>query len=279
MNFLKKKNKHGNMIVFPNAKINIGLHVVSKRPDGYHNLETVFYPVPLSDALEMAETGQEGIQLSGIPVEGAQDDNLVLKAYRLLKNEFGLPPVQFHLHKVIPTGAGLGGGSSDAAFTLKMLNDYFSLGLTPEELSTFAVQIGADCTFFINNEPSFATGIGNILTPVDLDLSGYKILILKPEVAVSTADAYKNMISTQPAFHLPDLLKLPPEQWKGKVVNDFEKSIFPHFPEVENWKKKLYDLGALYASMSGSGSAVFGIFSHLPADFSLKIPNSILFSR
>jgi 4-diphosphocytidyl-2-C-methyl-D-erythritol kinase len=279
MNFLKKKNKHGNMIVFPNAKINIGLHVVSKRPDGYHNLETVFYPVPLSDALEMAETGQEGIQLSGIPVEGAQDDNLVLKAYRLLKNEFGLPPVQFHLHKVIPTGAGLGGGSSDAAFTLKMLNDYFSLGLTPEELSTFAVQIGADCTFFINNKPSFATGIGNILTPVDLDLSGYKILILKPEVAVSTADAYKNMISTQPAFHLPDLLKLPPEQWKGKVVNDFEKSIFPHFPEVENWKKKLYDLGALYASMSGSGSAVFGIFSHLPADFSLKIPNSILFSR
>lgn len=267
------------MIVFPNAKINIGLHIVSRRHDGYHNLETVFYPVPLYDALEMAETGQEGIQLSGIPVEGAQDENLVLKAYKLLKNEFGLPPVQFHLHKAIPTGAGLGGGSSDAAFTLKMLNDYFSLGLSSEALSEFAVQIGADCTFFIGNKPSFATGIGNILTPVDLDLSGYRIVVLKPEVAISTADAYKNINPIQPSFHLPDLLKLPPEQWKEKVKNDFEESIFPRFPEVEKWKKKLYDLGALYASMSGSGSAVFGIFSHLPPDFFLKIPKSILFSR
>jgi 4-diphosphocytidyl-2-C-methyl-D-erythritol kinase len=278
MSFLKKKNKYFIMIVFPNAKINIGLHVVSKRNDGYHNLETVFYPLPLSDALEMAETGQEGIQFSGIPVEGIDDDNLVLKAYRLLKNEFGLPPVQFHLHKAIPTGAGLGGGSSDAAFTLKMLNEYFNLGLTSEKLKEFAVRIGADCTFFIDNKPSFATGIGNILTPVDLDLSDYKIVVLKPEVAVSTADAYRNVIPAQPEFQLPDLLQLPPEQWNDKVVNDFEKSIFPLYPEIENWKKKLYDMGALYASMSGSGSSVFGIFRNLPVDFALKIPKSILFS-
>ncbi len=266
------------MIVFPNAKINIGLHVVSRRTDGYHNLETVFYPLPLCDALEMAETGYEGIQFSGIPVEGPDDDNLVLKAYRLLKNEYGLPPVQFHLHKAIPTGAGLGGGSSDAAFTLKMLNEYFSLGLNSETLKEFALQIGADCTFFIDNKPSFATGIGNILSPVDLDLSDYKIVVIKPEVAVSTADAYRNVIPVQPGFYLPDLLKLPPEQWNGNVVNDFEKSIFHRFPEIENWKKKLYDLGALYASMSGSGSAVFGIFRSLPVDFTLKIPKSILFS-
>jgi 4-diphosphocytidyl-2-C-methyl-D-erythritol kinase len=267
------------MIVYPNAKINIGLHVVSKRPDGYHNLETVFYPVPLCDALEMVETGKEGIQFSGIPVEGPQDENLVLKAYRLLKNEYGLPPVQFHLHKAIPTGAGLGGGSSDAAFTLKMLNDYFSLGLSPDALKKFAVQIGADCSFFIDNIPSFATGIGNILTPVELDLSGFKLIVFKPEVAVSTADAYRNIKPTQPAFHLPDLLKLPPELWRGKLVNDFEKSIFPLYPEIENWKEKLYDMGALYASMSGSGSAIFSIFFHLPADIDQLIPDGILFGR
>jgi 4-diphosphocytidyl-2-C-methyl-D-erythritol kinase len=279
MNCLRKKIKYGNMIVYPNAKINIGLHVVSKRPDGYHNLETVFYPIPLSDALEMAETGQEGIQFSGIPVDGPEDENLVLKAYRLLKFDFGLPPVQFHLHKSIPTGAGLGGGSSDAAFTLKMLNEYFDLGLSSDALKKFAVQIGADCSFFIDNKPSYATGVGNILTAVDLDLSGFKIVVLKPEVAVSTADAYRNVNPALPAFQLPDLLKLPPEQWKGKVVNDFENSIFPRFPEIKRWKDKLYEMGALYASMSGSGSAVFGIVSHLPADIDQLIPEGILFGR
>ena len=265
--------------MFPNAKINIGLHVVSRRPDGYHNLETVFYPVPLSDALEMAETGKEGIGFSGLKVDGSPDDNLVLKAYRLLKNEFGLPPVQFHLHKAIPTGAGLGGGSSDAAFTLKMLNEYFDLQLPPEKLREYAVMIGADCAFFIDNKPAFATGIGNILTPVELDLSAYKIMILKPDVAVSTADAYRNIVPAEAGASLPRLLQLHPQSWKNQVVNDFEKSIFPRFPVIQQWKEKLYDLGAIYASMSGSGSAVYGIFTELPADFADKIPESILFSR
>jgi 4-diphosphocytidyl-2-C-methyl-D-erythritol kinase len=260
------------MIVFPNAKINIGLHVVSKRPDGYHNLETVFYPVSLFDVLEMAETGEEGIQISGLTIDGPPAKNLVLKAYWMLKHEFNLPPVQFHLHKVIPTGAGLGGGSSDAAFTLKMLNDHFNLEISTERLKEYAAGIGADCAFFIENKPSFATGIGNHLIPLELDLSQYKIVILKPEAAISTADAYRNISPSTPSHSIPELLLMPPQKWTDKVINDFEKSIFPKFPEVEKWKRKLYEMGALYASMSGSGSAVFGIFKELPTDFDIKGP-------
>jgi 4-diphosphocytidyl-2-C-methyl-D-erythritol kinase len=267
------------MIVFPNAKINIGLHVVSRRPDGYHNLETVFYPVPLADALEMAETGKEGITFSGLTVEGPASDNLVLKAYNLLKKDFGLPPVQFHLHKVIPTGAGLGGGSSDAAFTLKMLNDFYSLGLGSEKLKEYAAKIGADCAFFIDNTPSFAMGIGNELSPVELDLSHYHLVVLKPEVSVSTVQAYRNIVPATPVFDLKNLANIPVENWKDNVTNDFENSVFPQFPEIKKWKEKLYELGAVYASMSGSGSAVFGLFRHLPANFDNKIPESILISR
>lgn len=267
------------MIVFPNAKINIGLHVVSKRPDGYHNLETVFYPVKLSDALEMAETGKTGITFSGIPVEGEPRDNLVIKAYELLKKDFQLPPVQFHLHKVIPTGAGLGGGSSDAAFTLKMLNSYFKLNLTIEKLNGYAVRLGADCTFFIENKPAYATGIGDRLHPAELDLSDYTIVLIKPDVSVSTIQAYKNIVPARPEFSLQELPAVPVEKWKNTVVNDFEKSIFPQFPEIKKWKETLYEWGASYASMSGSGSAVFGIFHHLPVDLENKIPAGVFFSR
>ncbi|HDR51463.1 MAG TPA: 4-(cytidine 5'-diphospho)-2-C-methyl-D-erythritol kinase [Mariniphaga anaerophila] len=267
------------MIVFPNAKINIGLHVVSKRPDGYHNLETVFYPVQLFDALEMAETGKAGITFSGLPVEGPADENLVMKAYRILKKDFGLPPVQFHLHKNIPAGAGLGGGSSDAAFTLKMLNNYFKLQITSEKLKDYAAQLGADCSFFIDNKPAFAEGIGDLLSCVDIDLSQFHIVVLKPEISVSTAEAYRNVIPAQPVFKLEGLPAVPVDHWKDVVKNDFENSVFLRFPEIKRWKEKLFELGAIYASMSGSGSAVFGIFRHLPADLDKKIPKSILLVR
>jgi 4-diphosphocytidyl-2-C-methyl-D-erythritol kinase len=190
-----------------------------------------------------------------------------------------LPPVQFHLHKVIPTGAGLGGGSSDAAFTLKMLNDFFQLKLNTEQLKTYAAILGADCSFFIENKPAFATGIGDQLSPVKIDLSGYRIVILKPNVSVSTAIAYQNITPSEPEFKLQKLAELPVTEWQNVVVNDFEKSVFPIFPEIEKWKKKLYELGAEFASMSGSGSAVYGIFRHLPTDFDKTIPQGILFSR
>lgn len=265
------------MIVFPNAKINIGLHVVSKRPDGYHNLETIFYPVPFFDILEMAESEKPEITFSGLPLDGTPNENLVMSAFRMLKDEFGLPPVKFHLHKVIPPGAGLGGGSSDAAFTLKMLNDHFNLQLTPMQLAFYAAQLGADCSFFINSEPAFATGIGDELFPVQLDLSKYRIVLIMPGIPVNTTQAYQEIIPSKPGFDLKNISALSIEEWKNAVVNDFEKSIFLKFPEIEKWKNTLYELGALYASMSGSGSALFGIFCDLPADLNRKIPESILF--
>jgi len=249
------------MIVFPNAKINIGLHVVAKRPDGYHNLETVFYPVKLSDALEMAESREPKLTTSGIEVDGPPENNLVLKAWQLLSNDFDLPPVHFHLHKNIPFGAGLGGGSADAAFTLKMLNDYFLLHLKNEELKRYAAQLGADCPFFIENKPAFATGAGDELQTIDLDLSEYKIVILKPGISVSTPEAYKNIQPKSPDFTLAHLPQLPLDEWKDTVINDFEKSVFPKYPEIKHLKEKLYELGAVYAAMSGSGSAVYGIFT------------------
>lgn len=265
------------MVVFPNAKINIGLNIVSRRSDGFHNLETVFYPVCLADVLEMAETGNNGISFSGLPVDGSPGDNLVMKAYFLLKQDFGLPPVQFHLHKVIPPGAGLGGGSSDAAFTLKMLNAYFQLQLSPSRLKKYASALGSDCAFFIDNRPAFATGKGDRLTAVPLDLSGYKMVIVKPPVTVSTAQAYQHVTPEPPAFSLEKMIRLPAEQWNGRVTNDFEKSIFPRFPDIEGLKKTLYELGAVYASMSGSGSSVFGLFRKVPEGIHNKIPKSILF--
>ena len=265
------------MIVYPNAKINIGLHVISRRPDGYHNLETLFYPVKLCDALEMAETGKTGISFSGIPVDGDPHENLVMKAYERLKKDFDLPPVQFHLHKAIPTGAGLGGGSSDAAFTLKMLNEYFNLNLHKEEMLAYAAQIGADCSFFIENVPAYATGIGNVLEPYKLRLSGYETVILKPQASVSTVQAYKNVIPVRPEISLKEVLSLPVEKWKDAVVNDFEKSVFPRFPEIKRCKDLLYESGALYASMSGSGSAVFGIFHGFPDNLEDKIPEGVFF--
>jgi 4-diphosphocytidyl-2-C-methyl-D-erythritol kinase len=267
------------MVVFPNAKINIGLNVVSKREDGYHNLETIFFPLKLSDALEFVEAEESNLTTSGIQIDGLPEQNLILKAYHLLTTDFNLPPLQFHLHKIIPFGAGLGGGSSDAAFTLKMLNEFYKLGLTPLNLESYAAKIGADCPFFILNKPTFATGIGNKFHDIELDLSDYEIVILKPNISVSTVEAYKNVIPRNPKFRLTEIIKTPVNDWKNLIVNDFEKSVFQKYPQIGELKQLLYDLGAGFASMSGSGSAVFGIFRHLPANLDKKIPESILLYR
>lgn len=256
------------MIIYPNAKINLGLNVVEKRKDGYHNLETVFYPIPLQDALEIKtlETGRGPecgyeLKVTGTILDGTPDDNLIVKAYKLLKADFDLPPVSMYLYKHIPTGAGLGGGSSDAAFVIKCLNEKFSLGLTDEAMESYAVRLGADCAFFIKDKPVFATGIGNEFHAIDLSLAGKTMVLVKPDVFVSTRDAYSNVVPQHPKASLPELLKRPIEEWKDTVVNDFEQSVFPKYPEIAAIKDKLYDLGAVYASMSGSGSSVYGIFN------------------
>ena len=267
------------MIVFPNAKINIGLNVVSKRKDGYHDLETIFYPVQLADALEIADSDKTEFTFSGLQIDGSPENNLVFKAYSLLKNDFRLPELKIHLHKVIPFGAGLGGGSSDAAFALKMLNEYCSLGLKTDQLEKYASQLGADCPFFIQNKPAFASGTGNRLEQINLDLSGYGILIVKPKISVSTPAAYRNIKPAQPPFGLKGLSKIPVKDWKNIVVNDFEKTVFTQYPEIQTLKERLYDSGALYASMSGSGSAVFGVFRHLPVDYDKFLPKGIFIYR
>ena len=267
------------MISFPNAKINIGLNVVSKRADGYHNLETIFYPVKLADILEIVDSDKPELSISGIQIEGPLSENLILRAYRLLKNDFDLPPVKFHLHKIIPFGAGLGGGSSDAAFLLKMLNAYFNLTINTKQLKKYASQIGADCPFFIENKPAFASGIGDRLNSINLDLSGFEILIVKPRISVSTGEAYKNVVPSKPKFNLNEIEKAPIELWKDLVTNDFEQSVFPVYPEIREIKETLYNLGALYSSMSGSGSAVFGIFRHLPTNPENLLPKGVFIYR
>ena len=253
------------MITFPNAKINLGLNIVEKRPDGYHNLETIFYPINLQDALEVTRRENNDkeytLHISGSPLEGEPEDNLVVKAYKLLKKDYpGLLPVDIHMYKHIPAGAGLGGGSSDAACMIKLLNDKFSLGLSTERMEEYAVKLGADCAFFIRNKPVFATGIGNLFEPVELSLKGYHIILIKPDIFVSTRDAFAEIKPVRPAVSLKEIVKQPMETWKHSMNNDFEDSVFKKFPEIAAIKDELYDLGAVYAAMSGSGSSVYGIF-------------------
>lgn len=253
------------MITFPNAKINLGLNIVEKRPDGYHNLETIFYPINLQDALEVTRRENNDkeytLHISGAPLEGEPEDNLVVKAYKLLKKDYpGLLPVDIHMYKHIPAGAGLGGGSSDAACMIKLLNDKFSLGLSTERMEEYAVKLGADCSFFIRNKPVFATGIGNLFEPVELSLKGYHIILIKPDIFVSTRDAFAEIKPVRPAVSLKEIVKQPIETWKSSMKNDFEDSVFKKFPEIAAIKDELYDLGAVYAAMSGSGSSVYGIF-------------------
>lgn len=260
------------MIFYPNAKINIGLNVVEKRLDGYHNLETVFYPINLQDAIEMnviednvPECGYK-LKVSGNILDGSPDENLVITAYKLLKGDYDIPDLSFKVFKHIPTGAGLGGGSADAAFTIKAINSRFKLGLSEADMEKYASFIGADCAFFIKNKPVLAKGIGNDFHEIDLSIKGKTLLLIKPDIFISTVDAYRNITPQHPEFALPELLAQPIETWKNTVVNDFEKSVFIKFPEIAAIKDKLYDLGAVYAAMSGSGSSVFGIFDN-PVNF------------
>lgn len=255
------------MILYPNAKINIGLNVVEKRADGYHNLETVFYPINLLDALEITTDEHQAdsvkLKVSGEAIAGRPSDNLVMKACNLIRSMFPekIERLSVHLHKHIPTGAGLGGGSSDAAFTIKALNEKFSLGMSVDQMEQLSAQLGADCPFFIKNQPVFAEGIGDIFTDIDIVLKGKTLVLVKPDISVSTADAYSLVSPHKPQQSLRESLRLPVEEWKNHVVNDFESSVFKKFPEIAVIKDRLYDLGALYASMSGSGSAVYGIFN------------------
>lgn len=253
------------MVAFPPCKINIGLYVINKRDDGYHNLVSCFYPVPWTDVLEVIPSEKLSFSCSGSIIPGNENDNLCLKAYALLRKEFDLPAVKIHLHKIIPTGAGLGGGSSDAAYTLRMLNTIFKLNLSSEKLSYYASILGSDCSFFIYDKPRLATSRGEILSDMSLSLSGHHLIIVKPEVHVSTAEAYGG-VTPQPAnINLEEFLQNQSiRKWKGVVKNDFEDSVFKNHPVINDIKNRLYEKGALYASMSGSGSAVFGIFESNP---------------
>jgi len=254
------------MLCFPNAKINIGLQITNKRGDGFHDLETIFFPIPMADALEILPAslapGIESIQVSGIPVPGAIQGNLILKAFQLLKIDFPnqIGDLAIFLHKCIPMGGGLGGGSSDAAFMLRMLNDYFDLKLTEEKLMRYALELGSDCPFFIINKPCFAKGRGEILERISLDLSAYGIQIICPEIHVSTAMAFRNISPQKPGFNLSGIGNLLIEDWKDHIKNDFEEGIFKMYPQLSTIKMQLYNQGALYAGMSGTGSSIYGIF-------------------
>ena len=252
------------MINFPNAKINIGLNIINKRPDGFHNIETIFYPIGLSDILEINISNDKiNFKNTGLTVENKRfESNICYKAYQKLNNNFSLEPVNIHLHKIIPFGAGLGGGSSDASFTLKAINSIMKLNLNDNTIIKYAERVGSDCPFFIINKPSFASEKGNMLKPIDLSLKGYFLVIVHPGIHVNTAKAYSNISLKKPEISLSELIKQPIENWKETIKNDFEDSVFNDHPEIEIIKSKLYNLGAIYSSMSGSGSAVFGIFNY-----------------
>jgi 4-diphosphocytidyl-2-C-methyl-D-erythritol kinase len=270
------------MICFPNAKINFGLRVVEKRPDGYHNLETVFYPIGLKDALEIVQhpDGEAySIDVDGHQSKGLDENtNTVTKAFRLLRRDFKLQPMSVYLRKAIPSGAGLGGGSSDGANALKIISQLNNLKLTDDDLARYSAQIGADCAFFIKNNPIFAKGIGTEFEPIDLNLAGYYLVLVKPDVHVSTAEAYSLVKPAYPEYSLKSLVTLPAEEWEKRIVNDFEFSVFERYPMIREIKDKLYREGAVYASMSGSGSSVYALFKN-PIDLSLAFPGCFYWSE
>ena len=259
------------MINFPIAKINLGLNVVSKRDDGYHNLETVFYPVPIKDALEVfpMEDGFPSdvrcdLMVTNLFIDGDEQKNLVVKAYNMIAQDYELPRVHVHLYKHIPTQAGMGGGSSNCAYMIRLLNEMFSLGMSDEKMIGYAARLGADCAFFIKAQPAYAEGIGEKLQPISIDLSGCKMLVVRPNIPVSTKEAFSLITPQVPKKNCLDIVRQPIETWKDELVNDFERSVFAIHPEIGRLKEMMYEQGAVYAAMSGSGSSVFGLFSDTP---------------
>ena len=276
------------MLTFPCAKINLGLNITSKREDGYHNLETIFYPVPLTDALEAKLMHDDfpsdepcDLKITGNAVDCDEKNNLVVKAYTLLAQDFKLPRVHTHLVKRIPMQAGLGGGSADGAFMIRLLDERFRLNMGIAEMERYASRLGSDCAFFITTEPSFATGRGEVLEPVNIaehNLQGYYIAIVKPAIAVSTREAFKQIICRQPEYCCRDIVRQPVETWKTVLTNDFEEPAFKQHPELADIKQRLYDLGAVYAQMSGSGSAFFGLFRTDPQQLKKAFPACYTFT-
>ncbi|MGN7204851.1 4-(cytidine 5'-diphospho)-2-C-methyl-D-erythritol kinase [Pedobacter sp. SAFR-022] len=248
------------MLAFANAKINIGLNVTEKLPSGYHNIETVFYPIKIHDVVEITDAQLISCKVAGIDIEGNPEDNLCYKAFRLLQKDYNFPAQQITLLKQIPIGAGLGGGSSDAAHLIKVIDQKFNLGLSVSEMEQYAAQLGADCAFFIQNKPVYAYGKGDQFMPLTLDLSAYNMVLVKPEIHVSTAEAYAGMIPQASDANLIELVQQPLEHWKNHIKNDFERMVFEQYPAIRDVKNALYRAGALYAAMSGSGSSVYGIF-------------------
>mgnify|MGYP002622974016 CR=1 FL=1 len=274
------------MITYPVAKINLGLNVVERRPDGYHNLQTVFYPVPIRDALEALpmDAGFPSevdcdLKVTNIPVEGDEQRNLVVRAYQRLKQDFpALPRLHVHLWKGIPTQAGMGGGSSDCAYMIRLLNEMCRLGLTQKQMAAYAAGLGADCAFFVYSRPCYAEGIGELLEPVALDLSGWHIGVARPDVPVPTREAFSLIRPHYPARSCKDIVELPVEAWREELTNDFEESVFALHPEIGAVKEELYKMGATYAAMSGSGSALFGLFRERPDGLSRVFPSMFTFS-
>lgn len=260
------------MVVFPNCKINLGLRILGKRDDGFHNLETVFYPIPLHDGLEIISStnNETSCITSGRSIHVQSDDNICTKAYYLLKRDFQfLPPIEIHLHKTIPSGAGLGGGSSDGAYTLVLINKKWRLGLTEKQLINYASGLGSDCSFFITNAPRFATGRGEVLEPVATDLATYKIILVHPGVHINTGWAFSQVNPIPTGQSIKEVILQPITCWREGLHNDFEKPVFQAYPEIELIKKELYANGAIYASLSGSGSTVYGVFAKdAPPNFS-----------
>jgi len=249
------------MIGFPHAKINLGLYVTGKRTDGFHAIQTLFYPIPYCDILEIVPADKAALYLSGKAIEGLIENNSCWKAYRLLQNDYDLPPAAIYLHKMIPTGAGLGGGSSDAAHCLLMLNRLFALHLSNDQLLHYAAQLGSDCAFFTQTQAMFADGRGELLRPATIALNGYYLLLVLPEVHISTAEAYAGIRPKAPLFALEQAVALPITTWRQQLSNDFEEHIFQQYPLLSDIKAALYSKGAVYAAMSGSGSTLFGLFA------------------
>jgi 4-diphosphocytidyl-2-C-methyl-D-erythritol kinase len=274
------------MITFPVAKINLGLNVVEKRADGYHNLQTVFYPVPIMDALEIVPMSDGfpsdvdcDLKVTNITIDGDEQRNLVVRAYQLLKADFpDLPRVHAHLWKGIPTQAGMGGGSSDCGYMIRLLNETFDMGLSSEQMQQYAARLGADCAFFIESSACYAEGIGERLQPIDLDLSGWHIGVVRPDIPVPTKEAFSRIHPHYPALNCRDVVKQPVETWRDRLTNDFEESVFALHPEIGAVKEQLYKMGATYAAMSGSGSALFGLFKDEPDALRQTFPDMFTFS-